>query len=167
MRESRLNWILIPVLLATAIAASPLAAQDAGVGDRAPVITIAALDGAATRLDARGANRPMVIEFWATWCDVCDALLPTVRKAHATYGDRVDFYGVNVTVNESKRRVERWVEQERPPYRTLYDETGTAVRAFKAPVTSYVVIVDSAGVIRYTGSGSDQDLVKILATVVK
>ena len=59
----------------------------------------------------------------------------------------MDFVGVNVTVNESRNRVRRWVERERPPYRTLYDETGLAVRTFEAPVTSYVVILDARGVI--------------------
>lgn len=166
VRRSVLHGMVLTVLLATAMFDSPLGAQDPEVGTRAPVLTVTALDGTSVRLDAAAARRPMVLEFWATWCEVCEALLPTVRDAHRRFGDRVDFYGVNVTVNESKRRVERWVARERPPFRTLYDESGAAVRAFEAPVTSYVVVVDATGVIRYTGSGSEQDLNAVLARVV-
>lgn len=143
-----------------------LHAQAPAAGMRAPVITVAALDGRAVTLDAAAAGRPAVIEFWATWCSVCEELLPRMRSAHAQFKDRVDFYGVNVTVNESRARVQRWVEREQPPYRTLYDEQGIAVRAFGAPATSYVVIVDAAGMVRYTGSGGTQAIAAELAKVV-
>ncbi len=152
-------------LLAILLLASPLAAQQAVVGQRATPITVGDLDGKPVRLDARAAGRPMLVEFWATWCEVCAALMPTMRAAQARYGKVVDFVGVNVTVNESRSRVRRWVERERPPYRTVYDESGLAVRTFQAPVTSYVVIIDRDGVIRYTGSGEDQDLDKALKEV--
>jgi hypothetical protein len=71
-----------------------------------------------------------------------------------------------VTVNENRRRVISWVEREAPPYRTMYDARGVAVRTFRAPTTSYVVIIDAGGVIRYTGVGADQDLSGALAKVV-
>lgn len=152
-------------LVAAMLLAAPLPAQSA-VGERATPITVLDLDDKPVRLDAMATGRPLLIEFWATWCDVCEALMPAVRAAHTRYGSQVDFVGVNVTVNESKSRVRRWVERERPPYRTLYDESGLAVRTFEAPVTSYVVIVDAQGIIRYTGVGEDQELMKALAEVL-
>ncbi len=161
-RRTRRGSALLALLL---LVATPLSAQSA-VGERATPITVLDLDQKPVRLDARAAGRPLLIEFWATWCEVCEALMPGVRAAHARYGTRVDFVGVNVTINESRSRVRRWVERERPPYRTLYDESGLAVRTFGAPVTSYVVIIDATGVIRYTGVGEDQDLMKILGEVV-
>lgn len=154
---------LTPLSIALLLAA-PLAAQ-AKVGDRATPITVDALDGSRITLDAKAAGRPMLVEFWATWCEVCAALMPSVREAHRAYGGQVDFYGVNVTVNDPKSRVTRWVASERPPYRSLYDASGLAVRTFQAPVTSYVVIVDADGVIRYTGVGKDQDLLGALSKV--
>jgi thiol-disulfide isomerase/thioredoxin len=141
-------------------------AQAPAPGMPAPAITVAALDGGAVTIDAAASGRPVVIEFWATWCSVCDELLPRMRTAHAQFKDRVDFYGVNVTVNESRARVQRWVEREQPPYRTLYDERGTAVRAFGAPTTSYVVIIDARGTVRYTGSGGAQAIAAEVAKVV-
>lgn len=142
----------------------PLAAQQ--VGTAAKPITVSSLGGEVVTLDAKAAGKPMLIEFWATWCEVCEALMPAVRDAHAVYGGRVDFVGINVTVNESKRRVTAWVAREKPPYRVIYDEEGTAVRAYQAPATSYVVIVGADGLVKYTGIGADQKLKDELAKVV-
>lgn len=160
---------LLGTLIAFALLlAAPLHAQDDGatVGDKAPVVTVPGLDDAPVRVGHLAGKRAAVIEFWATWCDLCKELLPRVREAQRRFGDRVDFYGVNVTVNESKARVQRYVTSEHPPWVTVYDAKGVAVRAFKAPATSYVVIVDRAGIIRYVGSGGTQDLAGELAKVV-
>ena len=40
-------------------------------------------------------NRPMVIDFWGTWCAPCRAMLPILKSIEAEYSD-VDFYTVNV-----------------------------------------------------------------------
>lgn len=158
----RIGW-LFAVLLAMR-ATVPLAAQGPAVGDVAPVVSVPDLDGKAVRLGVGAARHPVIIEFWATWCEVCRALLPTMRAAQKQYGDRVDFYGVNVTVNERKERVQQYVARNHPPFQTLYDERGAATRAFAAMATSYVVIIDRTGRVAYTGEGSDQ---KILAELAK
>ena len=41
------------------------------------------------------AGRPLVINFFASWCAPCRAELPDLAAAHAIYGDRVDFVGVD------------------------------------------------------------------------
>lgn len=152
---------------ATLIAASaillspiPLRAQDEGlaVGSRAPAVVVHDLDGKPVDVGEYIGKKPVLLEFWATWCELCEQLLPRVRAAHAEFGDRVEFFGVNVTINQSAPRVRRWVEANKPPFRTLYDDEGTSTRAYGAPTTSYVVIVDRAGKIAYTGTGGTQDL---------
>ncbi len=45
----------------------------------------------------------------------------------------------------------------------LYDATGAAVRAYAAPTTSYIVVVDKTGRVTYTGSGAEQDIAAVLA----
>jgi hypothetical protein len=91
--------------------------------------------------------------------------MPTMRAAQKEYGTRVDFYGVNVTVNERKERVQQYVTQNKPPFLTLYDERGAAARAFGAMATSFVVIIDRNGKVAYTGDGSDQKIAAELAKV--
>jgi thiol-disulfide isomerase/thioredoxin len=159
------RWFVAAALMLTPAIA---AAQDEGipVGTPAPAVVISDLDGKPVDLGAYIGKKPMLLEFWATWCNVCDELLPKVRAAHAAYGDKVEFLGINVTVNQTPDRVRRWVETHKPPYRTLYDEKGASTRAYMAPVTSYIVVVDADGKVAYTGTGADQDLDAALSRVV-
>jgi peroxiredoxin len=153
--------------LLAALAVSPGGAQETGlaVGARAPAVTVSDLDGKTVDFAQYLGKQPLFLEWWATWCEQCDALLPRVRAAQAEVGDRVQFLGINVAVNQSPERVRRYVESNDVPFRTLYDDEGTSTRAYAAPTTSYVVIVDRAGRVAYTGTGGDQDFLGALRRV--
>jgi thiol-disulfide isomerase/thioredoxin len=136
-----------------------LYAQEEGlrVGAAAPAVVVHDLDGKPVNLGQYIGKKPVFLEFWATWCESCEALLPQVRAAHAAYGDKVEFIGVNITVNQTPEQVRRYIETHNPPFRTLYDDEGTSTRAFQVLATSHVVIVDRSGKIVYTGSGGTQE----------
>lgn len=160
---------VLAVVLLLAGMAGPAQAQDEGiaVGARAPAVVVNDIEGKPVNLADYIGKTPVLLEFWATWCTVCEELLPKVKAAHATYGDKVVFLGVNVTVNQTPERVRRWIASNDPPYRTLYDDKGVSTRAYEAPVTSYIVIIDAAGKVAYTGTGADQDLAGALARVTR
>jgi len=159
------------ILVALALGTSPggLAAQESGiaVGAKAPAVKVNDLDGKPVDLGRYIGKQPVLLEFWATWCELCEELLPRVRAAQAAYGSKVEFIGVNVTVNQSPERVRKYLEKHKPGFRTLYDDQGTSIRAYQVPTTSYVVIVDRAGKVAYTGTGGTQDLEKTLRAVTQ
>jgi thiol-disulfide isomerase/thioredoxin len=142
-------------LLATTVVA---AQGDAGIkiGSSAPVLSVNDLDGKPVNLGQWIGKKTVVLEFWATWCENCEALLPRFQQAKKLTGDKVEYIGVNVTVNQSPARVRKYLEQHDVPFRVLYDDEGASTRAYQAPATSYVVIVDAAGKVVYTGVGADQ-----------
>ena len=158
------------VLLGAAFAGS-VAAQtpDTGsqVGDPAPIIEVNDLDGHPVDLGQWIGQTPVYLQFWATWCERCEALMPTVREAAARFGDSVKFIGINVAVSQSLRRVRRYLEKEQPPWMPLYDNLGTSQRAFNVPTTSWVIIIDREGVIRYVGVGGEQDFISVLEQVTQ
>lgn len=43
-----------------------------------------------------GADRPLLVEFWAPWCAPCRMLSPVVRDLAAEFGDRVLVRQLNV-----------------------------------------------------------------------
>jgi thiol-disulfide isomerase/thioredoxin len=140
--------------------AGNIRAQESGiaVGSAAPAVSVRDLDGNTVDLGQYIGKKPMLLEFWATWCELCEELLPRIRAAKAAYGSAVEFIGINVTVNQTPARVQRYLQEHQPPFRTLYDDEGASTRAYQVPATSYVVIVDRAGKVAYTGSGGTQDL---------
>lgn len=162
------RFSLLPLFLLIAAPVIDVEAQGGkAVGTVIEAVTVNDLDGNAFDFATVLGKRPVVVQFWATWCSVCEALMPAMRAARAEFGDRVEFIGVNVTVNQSPARVRRYLEEHSPPFRTLYDTRGVAVRAFEAPATGFVAIVGADGRVAYTGMGERQDLVAALRRVVQ
>ena len=136
------------------------------VGQTPPAVTIQDLDGNAVELARWVGKRPVIVEFWATWCPVCAELLPRMEAARMKYGDRVEFLVVAVAVNQSPNTVRRHLTRHPMPFTFLWDVNGNATRAFQAPATSYVAVLDAKGKVVYTGVGADQDLDGALKRVV-
>jgi thiol-disulfide isomerase/thioredoxin len=158
--------LCVGLLLAPAL----LGAQDVigiPVGETPPAVTLENLNGDSVALSRWIGKKPVLVEFWATWCPICEALLPRMEAAQKKYGDRAAFLVVAVAVNQSKNTVRRHVERHPMPFTFLWDGNGAAVRAFQAPSTSYIAVLDANGKVVYTGVGEDQDIEAALGHTVK
>jgi peroxiredoxin len=155
-RTARTAAAMVAVLFAAPI----VRAQNGSLplGTPAPGAQVETLDGAPVDLKQYIGRTPVLIEFWATWCEQCEALEPAIRAAAAKYGTQVKFLGVAVSVNQSPARVKRFAEQHKLPLEVLYDRRGNATGAYAVLATSTVVVVDRAGKIVYTGQGGDQNI---------
>jgi thiol-disulfide isomerase/thioredoxin len=139
---------------------SAASAQDLGidVGTKAPVVAAQSLDGKTVDLGNYIGKKPVLMEFWATWCPNCRELMPTLLDAEKKYGKQVKFIAIAVAINQSPEKVRRWLAAHPMPHDTLYDTDGKVAGAFDAPATSYVVVLDKTGKVVYTGVGGKQDL---------
>jgi thiol-disulfide isomerase/thioredoxin len=146
--------------LAAVSLATPALAQDLGieVGSKAPAVIVHTLDGKQVDLGQYIGKKPMLIEFWATWCGNCRELMPALLEAEKKHGKNVKFLALAVAINQSPERVRRFIAAHPVPHETLYDTEGKAAGAFDAPATSYVVVLDKTGKVVYTGLGGKQDL---------
>ena len=168
----RRGWLATGALAAIAIAptlsvpnsrlpVATLQAQETGlpVGAKAPASTVVeTLDGKSFDIGQYVGKTPMVIEFWATWCPLCKQLEPTMVDVAKRYGSKVKFIGVAVSVNQTPERVKLYAEKHGLPLEVYYDRKGAAADGYDAAATSYVVIVDKAGTVVYTGLGGSQNL---------
>jgi thiol-disulfide isomerase/thioredoxin len=148
-------------LAATALMlARPLTAQSGEgipLGTAAPAVTVLNASGKSIRVTPT-VGRPMLIEFWATWCEFCERLEPTMKAAYSKYGNQVQFAAIAVNVNQSPGRVATHVKQRSLQYPVYYDKSGKATDAYDVAATSFVVIIDRKGRVAYTGVGDKQDL---------
>src|SRR6266702_4767749 len=97
---------------------------------------------------------------------LCMALEPTLKAAHARFGGTVRFVAIGVGVNETPASIKRHLAAHPLPFPVWYDANGAAVRAYQAPTTSYIVVLDKVGKVRYTGAGAEQDVATALEQVV-
>lgn len=148
--------------LATFAFAAPRVArgQEGGiaVGAPAPGAAVVTLDGQPADLAQYVGKTPVVLEFWATWCPLCKKLEPSMAAAREQYAGRVTFVSVGVPNNQSPERQKAYAAEKRLGGTFVFDRDSKAVAAYKAPHTSYVVVVDKAGTVVYTGVGGDQDI---------
>ena len=128
------------------------------IGTQAPDVVLEDLDGNELNLLSVVDGRPALLEFWATWCENCEALQPQLDQIHETHGDELAVVAVAVAVAQSQRRVRRHVEDHGAGYPYLWDGSGAAVRAYNATTTSVVVLLNADGTVAYTGVGGSQDL---------
>jgi thiol-disulfide isomerase/thioredoxin len=150
----------LALALSLVLAPALLPAQEIGlpIGTQAPAVALQTLDGKPANLSQYIGKGPVLIEFWASWCSNCKALEPQLAAIARKYGSRVQLVAVAVSVNQSVERARRYQAQHKLPVVMLYDRTGDASEAYETPATSYVVVIDKAGKVVYTGAGGDQNL---------
>lgn len=150
----------IAFVLASLTFSPDAGAQESGiaVGLQGPDASMELLDGTPAKLAPVIAGKVAVIEFWATWCPNCRELEPTMEAAQKKYGARVAFVAVAVSVNQSPERVRRYTVEHLTGFTHFYDRRGDAVEVYDVPATSYVVVLDKAGKVVYTGLGGKQDI---------
>ncbi|MFL6088944.1 MAG: TlpA family protein disulfide reductase [Aeromicrobium sp.] len=119
---------------------SPKSAQKRALPD----VTLNCLGSDKSRNLGKLTGRPMVVNFWASWCGSCRVELPLLARAHREWGDQVAFIGIDV----QDASAEAWKSMTKAgvDYPQLEDPRGRTRGAFGwqsgLPIT---VFVDATG----------------------
>jgi peroxiredoxin len=119
-------------------------------GYTAPDFTLEGLDGQPVSLsDWRG--RPVLINFWATWCGPCEIEMPTIQAAHNAHQEQ-GFVVLAIAVEDSASNVQRFMEKYNLTLQPLLDD-GTASRVYQVfgLPTSFFVTADGKIAAVHTG----------------
>ncbi len=118
----------------------------ADAGDPAPDFELETLDGERIRLaDLRG--RPVVVNFWASWCNPCRREFPLLAEALAEHeDDNLAIVGVTFRDIESDSR--DFVDEMDATWPQGVDDDGAVARAFGVRTIPMTFFVDADGTIR-------------------
>lgn len=148
--------IIAAAVLLIAIAIVSNAAKDtkpteaaAKEGYLAPNFTLETMDGGTYTFDHAAVDKPVVINFWASWCKPCESEAPALADLHEKYGDRIEFLGVNVTTWEfyGTDKANQFVQDHKWKMPVLLDVDGDVIRLYKVIGIPVTVLIDGNGVV--------------------
>ena len=161
--------IVIPLawLLFQGLGRDPRNIPSALIGRPAPSVAAESVDGETVSLDAyRG--RPVIVNFWASWCYECIEEHRVLGDAQAQYGDRIAIIGVlfQDTPADARGFLGRYGDGGWP---NLVDADGELAINYGVMGVPESFFIDSAGVVRYKQFGAvtrdvlDEQLPSLLA----
>lgn len=121
------------------------------LGSRAPDFTLTNLEGKEAAL-AQFRGRPVIINFWATWCVPCRREMPAFQRAFETYqADGLIILAVNF--EEDANLVRPFIEEFGLTFEILYDTQAEVSQTYQVTGLPRTVFVDRQGVIRHIQVG--------------
>lgn len=95
----------------------------------APDFTVYDREGREVRLsDYTG--KPIVLNFWASWCGPCQNEMPDFEQAYADYGDEIEFVMLNATYGrETMDSARSFLEESGYTFPVYYDTDADAAAA--------------------------------------
>ena len=121
-------------------------------GDIAPSFTLSAFDGrSVSSVSLRGA--PLVLNFWASWCQPCRIEAKTLEKAYNEFkGKGVFFLGVSVDDNLSAAK--EFVKEYGLTYPNGLDKDGAIGRDYGIYAIPETLVIDRSGRIVFLHIGA-------------
>lgn len=129
----------------------------AGTGIRrggvAPAFSLEDLNGTKVSLsDFQG--RPVLINFWASWCPPCRTEMPDLQRVHAAQGpDGLVILGVNTLYQDELDDVREFATEQKLTFPILLDSEGAVAVAYRASTLPTSVFVDRTGKIHLVQIG--------------
>lgn len=129
-------------------------ALSARAGDAAPSLELRDLQGAPHNLeDYRG--KPVVLNFWATWCVPCAAEMPLLSEMQQRYKGRVVFIAASIDDDDMKPEIAAFIKKHKGDALTvMMGATLDSLQDFGvAQVMPGTVFIDAEGNIEDRVSG--------------
>jgi thiol-disulfide isomerase/thioredoxin len=126
------------------------ASISAEVGAAAPDFELETLSGDAIRLSSLK-GKPVLINFWATWCAPCVLEMPNFQKYYENYPGAFEVLAVNY--GESKDTVEKFIKDVGVTFPVLFDNEAKVHGMYRFPGYPTSYFIDKDGIVRFQHIG--------------
>ncbi|MDM8297422.1 TlpA disulfide reductase family protein, partial [Enterocloster aldenensis] len=120
-------------------------------GNKAPDFTAELIDGSSLALsDLKG--KPVIINFWATWCGPCVREMPAFERLKEDFGDEIGIIAVNC--GDDADTVKDFVDENGYTFPVALDENYEVAMLYPSNSIPYTVVLDANGKITHVSTGA-------------
>ncbi|RZU42626.1 TlpA family protein disulfide reductase [Edaphobacter modestus] len=122
------------------------------VGKQAPDVRFLSKDGSGVSLKSYE-GKPVLIDFWATWCAPCIQAMPALARLYADAKEK-GLVLLSVDEDMAAESAARYFEQHHYNW-TNYHDDGTIGKAFWEEGLPFTILIDAKGKVTYYGFGGN------------
>ena len=179
-KRKKLNCLLInymksiALIFSITIFTSQLFAQGAGNLKTIPSVIIKDVKGSNFNTsEIKNDGKPMIIDFWATWCAPCKAELNAIAENYTDWQKEtgVKIYAVSIDDARNMDKVKPYVDGKNWEFEVLLDPNSDFKRAMNVQNVPHIFIVNGKGEIVYqqnsAAPGDDEKLLEMVKKLAK
>ena len=133
--------------------------QGAVIGKQAPDFQLNNLDGQSTSLSSLQ-GKPVLINFWATWCSPCRIEMPYIQQIYDEWSDK-GLVILAINIGESSSEVSEFMKSYNLSFPVLLDTKGDVAEKYNIRGIPTTFFIDKDGIIQEKKIGAFQNKTQI------
>lgn len=109
-------------------------------------------------------GKPVILNFWASWCGPCQMEMPDFNEAYADYGEEIQFLMVNMTdgSQETLETAKAFVEESGYTFPVYYDTDMDAAMTYGVTSLPTTFFINAEGhAITYANGSIDKEILEL------